>query len=375
MSDPLSNLGWFGPWAMLLTLLYVAVSAFIAALSWRPDSRRKLAKAPRAAVLVAARNEERHLAACLDSLLTQNYPPEALEILVGDDGSTDGTSAIARQYAERNARIRVLRVEDQLPGLQGKQNVLAQLARLTDAPVLLFADADVVAPPDWAATHAAALVQTTVGMTSAPSIVKETGMWSALQALDWLVGTSTLAVGDRIDRPMTAIGNNMGITREAYDSVGGYESLPFSITEDFGLFVAVREWNYPTLFIWNPAACSDTWAAPSLPELIHQRRRWLRGGLSGPWYAVAAYSLYQAAPWAALLHWAFGPPDGNGLSLVLLIVAADFAVCTAAALALGRLRLLRWFPLYVPYRLGLQVLVGGSMLLRRPVRWKGRLYG
>lgn len=374
MSDPLSNLGWFGPWAMLLTLLYVAVSAFIAALSWRPDRRRKLAEAPRAAVLVAARNEERCLAACLDSLLAQRYPPDALEILVGDDGSTDGTAAIARQYAEKHARIRVLRVEKQLPGLRGKQNVLAQLARLTEAPVLLFADADVVAPPDWAATHAAALVQTTVGMTSAPSIVKETGIGSALQALDWLVGTSTLAVGDRIDRPLTAIGNNMGITREAYDLVGGYEGLPFSITEDFGLFVAVRDWNYSTLFIWNPAACSDTWAAPSLPELVHQRRRWLRGGLSGPWYAVAAYALYQSAPWAALLHWAFGPPDGNGLSLVLLIAAADFAVCAAAAHAMGRLRLLRWFPLYVPYRLGLQVLVGGSMLLLRPVRWKGRLY-
>jgi glycosyltransferase involved in cell wall biosynthesis len=60
-------------------------------------------------ILVPAYNGERHLAAALDSALAQTH--RDLEILVGDDGSTDSTLQIARAYAARDPRVRVLESE------------------------------------------------------------------------------------------------------------------------------------------------------------------------------------------------------------------------------------------------------------------------
>ena len=50
---------------------------------------------PRVSILIAARDEEASLPRCLASLRALNYPAERLEILVGDDGSTDRTAAVA----------------------------------------------------------------------------------------------------------------------------------------------------------------------------------------------------------------------------------------------------------------------------------------
>ena len=61
---------------------------------------------PFVSVIVPCRNEERHLKACLDSIVATAYPHDRLEILVVDGGSQDGTRAIAESH--NGATIRVL---------------------------------------------------------------------------------------------------------------------------------------------------------------------------------------------------------------------------------------------------------------------------
>lgn len=68
---------------------------------------------PSVSTVVTAYNYERYLAAALDSALAQDYPPELLEIVVIDDGSSDGTPEIATRYAaEHRERIRYLRQDN-----------------------------------------------------------------------------------------------------------------------------------------------------------------------------------------------------------------------------------------------------------------------
>ncbi|MDO5299074.1 MAG: glycosyltransferase [Clostridia bacterium] len=57
-------------------------------------------------VIIPCYNVERYLAQCLDSVLAQDMPD--FEVLLIDDGSTDGTPAIAARYAQRDARVTVL---------------------------------------------------------------------------------------------------------------------------------------------------------------------------------------------------------------------------------------------------------------------------
>ncbi len=67
---------------------------------------------PLVSILVPVCDGERHLAAALDSAVAQTH--RDLEILVGDDGSTDGSRALAEAYAARDARVRVLAADRNL---------------------------------------------------------------------------------------------------------------------------------------------------------------------------------------------------------------------------------------------------------------------
>ncbi|MCW5954854.1 MAG: glycosyltransferase, partial [Propionibacteriaceae bacterium] len=58
---------------------------------------------PLISVIVPVRNAERHLSECLDSILRQTH--RDLEIILVDDGSTDGSAAILATYAGQDSRI------------------------------------------------------------------------------------------------------------------------------------------------------------------------------------------------------------------------------------------------------------------------------
>ena len=81
---------------------------------------------PRVSVGVPVHNGQKYLGACLESLLKQDF--EDFELIVSDNGSTDGTEEIARSYAARDPRIRYLR-EPENRGGAWNFNRLPRLAR------------------------------------------------------------------------------------------------------------------------------------------------------------------------------------------------------------------------------------------------------
>src|SRR5690554_6399724 len=56
---------------------------------------------PRVSILVPARNEERHLHACLQSLGSLNYPLGRLQFIIGDDQSRDQTALIIKEWVSQ----------------------------------------------------------------------------------------------------------------------------------------------------------------------------------------------------------------------------------------------------------------------------------
>lgn len=100
----------------------------------------------RVAVLIPARDEERNIAACVESVLASR--DVELEVLVLDDASTDRTGAIVADIAAREARVRLVQTQALPAGWNGKQRACWLLAQETDAPLMLFLDADVRLKPD-----------------------------------------------------------------------------------------------------------------------------------------------------------------------------------------------------------------------------------
>lgn len=82
--------------------------------------------APKISIVLPVYNSARYLPECLDSILAQDF--RDLEILISDDGSTDGSTDIIKNYAEKDARIRWWRNEKNL-GLTGNHNAVMRAAR------------------------------------------------------------------------------------------------------------------------------------------------------------------------------------------------------------------------------------------------------
>jgi succinoglycan biosynthesis protein ExoA len=70
----------------------------------RPD----LGEAPFVSVVIPVYNEERHIGACLASVLDQDFPADRCEVIVADGGSTDRTRAIVEAIATRNPTVRLI---------------------------------------------------------------------------------------------------------------------------------------------------------------------------------------------------------------------------------------------------------------------------
>lgn len=104
----------------------------------RTRTERDPAQTPTVSILVPARNEATNLTRLLPTLLAQDYP--AYEVIVYDDGSTDGTPALLSAW--RHERLRVVRGEGPPPGWLGKVFALYSATRDATGEVFLFLDAD-----------------------------------------------------------------------------------------------------------------------------------------------------------------------------------------------------------------------------------------
>ena len=96
-------------------------------------------------IIIPAYNEERHIAACIESLLKQECSDE-LEIIIVNNASRDGTAKILSSYAAKYPeKIRAINLDRNL-GPGGARNLAAKIAR---GEILIFLDADMIFPPDF----------------------------------------------------------------------------------------------------------------------------------------------------------------------------------------------------------------------------------
>lgn len=97
---------------------------------------------PNISIIIPVYNVEAYLADCLDSILAQTF--ESFEVILVDDGSTDGSPAIAQKYADAHSeQICYYRKENGGPGLA--RNFGISKAK---GDYLMFVDSDDIVDPE-----------------------------------------------------------------------------------------------------------------------------------------------------------------------------------------------------------------------------------
>ena len=110
-------------------------------------------------VIIPAYNVKGYLGRCLDSVLGQSY--ENLEVIVVDDGSTDGTADLCDEYAKKDDRVKIIHKKNE--GVAAARNTA--LDHLS-GDLTAFADADDYMEPDMLMTLYNALKRHNADMSS-----------------------------------------------------------------------------------------------------------------------------------------------------------------------------------------------------------------
>jgi glycosyltransferase involved in cell wall biosynthesis len=180
-------------------------------------------------VLIASHNRQALLRRCLEALSQQTQDPATFEVIVADDGSDDGTAAMA-EALEAPFRLRVLRLEK-----GGKSAAVNAAIEVTEGAACLFLDDDVIASPQLVAEHLAAHEEEpkTIGigtLTQEPTAAHD---WFAHAfATAWDERYRELE-GKRVDWT-DCYGGNLSAPREALKEVGGY-ATDLAAVEDLDL--------------------------------------------------------------------------------------------------------------------------------------------
>lgn len=231
---------------------------------------------PFVSILVAARNEERHLRNCVQALLELDYPKEKIQILIGNDDSEDATQEIIDQLLLQDSRITSVKIESDYKDLIAKSNVIAQLAKAANGEFLAIIDADNTVSRLWLQGMAKPMLGG-ADLVSGYTVVKVNSWLDRMQAVDWIGTLFLMKVAADFGFPVSALGNNMMLRKSTYEKMGGFEALGPTKIEDLKMVIAFRKARYKHVQIMDFACQATTEPMKSLKDLLVQRKRWLSG--------------------------------------------------------------------------------------------------
>jgi hypothetical protein len=309
-------LTWFSIWllaAPFIGLLWlVRVFAVEAAMRARcllhersfdgpPDGAAKVS------IVLAGKDEEDNIEACVRSLLDQDYPD--YELIVVDDRSTDRTPEILGRLAkEHQDRLRVLRVDSLPQGWFGKHNAMRTGMAAASGEWLLFTDADCrqTSRRTLSLAMGEALHHQSDFLSVIPNLERRTFWECVLQpvcAAILMVWFRPARVNNPACPAAYANGAFMLMSRDCYNAIGGHEAVREKINEDIHMADLAKQRGRRLRVVEN----QGLYVARMYDSLLASFHGWSRifyGSLERPSRIAVAFllvSLSGVFPWVSLL--------------------------------------------------------------------------
>ena len=300
-----------------------------------PALMEELSSLPFVTILLPVRNEEKHIRACLHSLLAQQYPDDRFEIIVLDDASEDATTTLVELSMREDSRVRLLTIQRNDGG--GKKVLISRGVAEARGEIIVTTDADCTHDARWLLTLVRSFDEQ-IEFLSAPVIFHTTKSFlQKLIALEFLglVGVGAGFIG--IGYPKLCNGANIAFRKRAFDLVCGYDSDDTcSSGDDEFLMQKIFRQRGGVAFNANKEAIVITEAPQSLREFFEQRKRWASKGL---YYRDAKFvafllSLFLYFTLMLLSPFLVWSVDWGMLCCLLFLLVkwiSDYAVLIAAA--------------------------------------------
>ena len=334
----------YGGYPLLLLMLasiHQVVTDLKFALGRRNRRRRRdMTVPPRVTLLFSAYNEEQVIAAKMTNCEQLDYPTEQLEVLVGCDGCSDSTAALAR-----NARLGHARVLDYAER-SGKPAVINRLVEEAGGEILVFTDANTIIRPDALRQMVRHFSDPEVGCVCGELrfLAEQGGV--ASEGVYWKFEVFLKFLESRLNMMLGANGALFAVRKDLFEPVPQH-----GVIDDFLIAMRVRSKGYS--IVYDPEAVGEEELAPGVK---HEFKRRVRIG-AGNFYALRYTGglLSPTAGMVALSYWSHKvfrwiAPLGMTLSLVSAAALAREPFYALWALGGALFGILGW----IGYRLELR---------------------
>ncbi len=229
---------------------------------------------PRITVFIAAHNEEKVVAGCMEALLRTDYPRDKLRIVPVNDRSQDDTRAIIDSYVAKHPEL--FFPFHRTSGKPGKSAALKDALTLAEGDIAIIFDADYVPPKGLLRQLVAPFFDPEVGAVMG-RVVPANASSNLLTRLLDLERSAGYQVDQQARMNLRGVpqygGTVGGIRRSAVDAVGGWHDDVLAEDTDITFRLLLGGWK--TIYN-NRAECYE-----EVPEewsvRIRQVRRWAKG--------------------------------------------------------------------------------------------------
>ncbi len=249
----------------------------------------------RVSVVVAFRNEARHLENLLNSLMQQSYPEDLWEIILVNDHSEDAGTELVNKFIQGNpnARITLLNVSG-----HGKKQSLQEGVRFASGDLIVCTDADCTAGKNWL-TNIVSFYEQEHPLLIFGAVVydEEKGFFQKFFSFEFMSLVASGAGSGASGLPFMGNGANLAFERDAFLEAGA-EALKQEHASGDDVFLIqylTQKYGSQTIrFLKNKASIIRTHAPESFRAFMKQRIRWgsKARAYDQPWPIFVAFAVF-----------------------------------------------------------------------------------
>jgi len=230
-------------------------------------------------VVIPARNEEKNIVNCVESVNSQQYPSDLLQIIAIDDSSTDKTWELLQGFHSDEKVINSIRLAEVEDGgfLAHKKRAIETGIVMSHHNVIVTTDADCKHPLTWLKTIASFYEEKNAVFIAGPvALESNSSVLQIFQALDFLVlqGITGAAVHKKIHSMCN--GANLVYEKKAFHDVGGFSGIDSIASGDDMLLMDKIRRKYPgkVHYLKSKQAIVESLPMHTWRDFFNQRIRW-----------------------------------------------------------------------------------------------------
>jgi cellulose synthase/poly-beta-1,6-N-acetylglucosamine synthase-like glycosyltransferase len=342
---------------------------------------------PFVSIIIAARNEEKNIGECIQSIIEQTYPANNFEIIVADDHSTDSTVSVIKSFQKKNIHVIHLVdfVENKKLNSYKKKSIEIAL-QFAKGELIVTTDADCVAPKKWIETLVnfqkekkalfIALLVSFKNPSSKDSFFKR--FFKIFQSLDFM--TLQGITGASVHKKLLNMcnGANLAYKRKAFYQVNGFEGIDKIASGDDMLLMHKIQKQFPDriFFLKSKDIIVETKPAETVKEFFNQRIRWASktNQYSDKKIVAVLMLVYLLNAWIFILgisSFFFAKAFYLFLLSIGIKIIVELFFLFPVSKFFNKEKLLWWFIPSQPFHI-LYILIAGWLGTFGSYQWKGR---